>query len=324
MDTANSVYTKTEAYFPIDLRSLRLDSVLEFPLYMKVEGEYVLYRAPSMPFTPKTRDNLIANGVRALYVSADDQKAYQKYIEVHLVDIMNDESIDQAAKSNIIYDSARMIVHDLMKNPSLPENLQRGLSLVESTAMFLIKNQDAFYSLLQTMSFDYSTYSHSVNVSIFALALGNRVGITDRVKQFHLGTGALLHDIGKSKIPSAILDKNGPLTDIEMALVRRHPHFGFEIVLNSGIIPHDAHYPILQHHERENGTGYPYGLHGPDIHRYSKITAIADVFDAMTTKRAYRGAKEAFSALSEIYDDADAFDGDLLREFTQLLGPKAN
>lgn len=314
------IQATTEGFIPIDLNSLRIDSVLDFHLYIAVDGEYVLYRAPSLTFTEKARQALLDHGQKFIYIARGDRIAYQEYIESHLSEIIKDRSLGEKDRSTIVYNSARMVVKDLMEKPSFPENMKRSLEMVENTAVHLLKSQDAFYNTVMAMPFNYSTYTHCVNVCIFSLALAERIGVTGEAEIHTLGTGALLHDIGKSRVPAEIIDKPGTLTDAEMMIVRRHPQYGFQIIINSNIIPHDAHFPILQHHEREDGTGYPHGLHSKEIHRYSKIVAIADVFDAMTTKRSYREAKEAFPALKEMCDNAHAFDRDLLEEFTRLLG----
>jgi len=311
-------------YIPIDLDSLVIDTILDFNLFIIVEDDYVLYRAPSMPFTDKTRRTLVENGISRLFVSAVDRKPYQRYLESKLTDIIKDNRISNRSKSAIIYDCGKMLVKDLMEKPTLPENMHRSLALVEATALNLLKVQNAFYHMLEVMSFNYSTYTHSINVCTFALALANKVGIRDPQKLQNLGTGALLHDIGKTKVPSCILDKQGPLNEAEMNIVKRHPQYGFEIVIKSELIPHDAHFPILQHHERENGRGYPHGLSSKEIHPFSKIVAIVDVFDAMTTERSYRCAKEAYPALKEMYEEVESFDRHLLEEFTILMGPNSD
>ncbi len=313
---------KEKSYIPIELNSLRIDSTLDFRLYIHVGREYVLFRDPRLPFTEKTRQTLIDNGVVSLYVEGEDRRTYNQYIESHLMDIVHDPDIEEDTKSGIVYECAKSLVTDLLDNPGLPENLRRSIRLVESTTMHLIKSQRAFYSLLNVMSFDYTIFTHSVNVCALSIALARRLGIDDQEKLHHIGTGALLHDIGKSKISTDILDKRGPLTDTEMAVVKRHPQYGFGMVLESEIIPYDAHYPILEHHEREDGTGYPYGLTAPKIHQYSKIVAVADVFDAMTTNRSYRRAKEAFPALNEMYDTHEKFNRTMLDTFTTMLGPE--
>ncbi|HHI03532.1 MAG TPA: HD domain-containing protein, partial [candidate division Zixibacteria bacterium] len=131
----------------------------------------------------------------------------------------------------------------------------------------------------------------------------------------------LLHDVGKTKVSEAILNKPGPLTPMEMGFIKKHPKWGYEILKKTDLISEDSYYPILQHHERENGTGYPYGLMADEIHPFGKIVAIADVFDAMTTERVYRQAVNSFPALKEMYLDMGAFNRTLLEQFTKLMGP---
>ncbi|MEE9443560.1 MAG: HD domain-containing phosphohydrolase [candidate division Zixibacteria bacterium] len=321
---AEMVQIDSKELMPINLSSLRIDSTLDFNLYIEMEQEFVLFRAPSLPFTEKTRKTLLDNGVERLYVPQEDKKSYHRYIERHLSNIINDDTITEDSKSAIIYDSAKMVVKDLLEKPSLPENLQRSLALVESTTLHLLKTESSFQTMLKVMSFNYTTYTHSVNVCTIALALARKMGIRDNQNLHHLGIGALLHDIGKSKISAKILDKKGPLDTSEMEIIKRHPQYGFELIINSEIIPHESHYPILQHHEREDGSGYPHNLISKEIHRFSKIVAIADVFDAMTTQRSYRNAKDAYPALTEMYDTIHTFDKEMLVTLTNLLGAGSN
>ena len=136
-----------------------------------------------------------------------------------------------------------------------------------------------------------------------------------------IGTGALLHDVGKTKVSDAILKKPGPLTPMEMGYIKKHPKWGYDIMKETDMISADSYSPIIQHHERENGSGYPYELIAEEIHPFSKIVAIADAFDAMTTERVYRQAINAFPALKEMYQDKGSFNRVLLEQFTKLMGP---
>jgi putative nucleotidyltransferase with HDIG domain len=298
MDSINSVETTTDKYFPIHLESLRIDSHLNFNLYLKNANKVVLFRALNMPFTEKTKATLLENGVSELYIATGNRQSYQKYIETNIKEIIRDDSIDEATKGRIIYDCS-----------------------TQSTVFYILNEEGSFQNLLRLMSFDYTTYSHSVNVCTFALALAQYIGINDEYELNAIGTGALLHDIGKTKISESILQKRAALTTQEMILIKRHPEWGVELARSTDLIPKDAYYPIIQHHEREDGSGYPHGLCSKDIHIYGKITAIADVFDAMTTMRVYRTAVDTFPALMTMYSEKDSFDSRLLEQFTSLLGP---
>jgi putative nucleotidyltransferase with HDIG domain len=145
---------------------------------------------------------------------------------------------------------------------------------------------------------DNETEGHSQRVTHFALCLARQLGL-DRETRTTLELGALLHDIGKIGIPDAILLKPGPLTDEEMAVMRRHCELGVEIVRD---IPHlqRAIEVIRWHHERYDGNGYPYGLAGERIPLPARVFAVADTLDALTSDRPYRGACSFSDALAEI------------------------
>lgn len=159
------------------------------------------------------------------------------------------------------------------------------------------------------------TADHCRRISDLAVKVGERLKLT-RTRQRVLFQGAFLHDIGKVGIPDHILGKPGPLTDAEWQIMKRHPMFGRARVESTYL--HEAAPIIEQHHERFNGSGYPKGLRGDDILLESRIVAVVDSYDAMTTDRPYRKALTKDAAIAEIqrgsgglYDPAvvDAFLG---------------
>jgi len=320
-----SIITKTkiltDKYLAIYLESLRIDSVLDFDLFIKNGAKYILFRSSNMPFTEKSRRKLIENNIKRLYIASGEKPFYQKYVEANIKDILADPMIPERSKAGIAYDCAKLLVKDVLDNPTLGENIKRSQEIVETTVSFILKGQDTFHNLMQVMSFDYYTYTHSVNVCTFSLALAEYCGMNDLEELNNLGCGALLHDVGKTKIDNAILNRPGPLTEAEMEIIKKHPEWGCEIVRETNLIPDNSYYPILQHHERADKSGYPGGIGDNEIHPFSKIVAIADTFDAMTTQRVYRSAVATFPALKTMFDLKETFDEQFLRKFTLLLGP---
>jgi len=308
-------------FLPIYVHSLRIDSVLDFDLYIYTGRDIALYRACHLPFTAKTQSALLDNNVSRLYVPIDKRHQYQRYIRTHIAKIMTDPSVDDFTKASIVYDSAKELVKDVLSNPTLGENIKSSQAMVESTVLYVLEGQNAFHNMLRVMSFDYSVYSHSVNVCTFSLALAHAAGMDSTRELIELGTGALLHDVGKTKISESILNKRGPLDPPEMETVRQHPRWGVELVRETDLIPEVSYLPIKQHHEREDHSGYPDGVGSNEIHAFSKILAIADVFDAMTTERVYRSAVGTFPALKTMHAEKDSFDQRFLELFTRLLGP---
>lgn len=315
---------RANKFMPVYLDSLKLDSVLDFNLYLKRDSGYFLYRSSSMPFDENTRASLLDRQIRKLYISINEQSNYQKYIERNLNSIIEDKSIDERTKATVIYDTTRSLVIEILDNPVMSENIKRSHKIVESTVYYILNEKNAFRSLLDVMIFDYYTYTHSVNVCAFSIALAQYTGIVDKEHLNLLGIGALLHDVGKMKIPASILNKNGPLTTEEFQIIKKHPTWGCELIKETDITPEESYYPILQHHERENGSGYPEGLKADEIHPYSKIVAIVDAFDAMTTQRIYRDAKTTFQTFEELTNEKGAYNRKLLERFIMLLGPNSS
>ncbi|RME27387.1 MAG: HD domain-containing protein, partial [Candidatus Zixiibacteriota bacterium] len=163
--------------------------------------------------------------------------------------------------------------------------------------------------------------THSVNVCTFSIALAQQLGFKDETFLNELGIGALLHDIGKSRITDRILNKRSALTPIEFEIMKKHPAWGVEILKETNVIPEASYYPVLQHHERGDRRGYPQGLSLDEMHLYSRIVAIADSFDAMTTNRVYQKAMDSFPALKVLFSLPGAYDQELLRAFAVLMGP---
>ena len=174
------------------------------------------------------------------------------------------------------------------KVPPAPEY---GRRIEDSTATLvseLTEQDDVLLNLSFIRSWDDYTFEHSVQVAILSVLIGKHLGL-DEDSLHRLGVGAMLHDIGKAMVPREILRKPGRLTDEEYEIMRQHPQLGWEF-LHEGfpqIMPTSS-VVALQHHERNDGSGYPFGRQGHEIYLFSQIVAAADVFDAVRAQRVYR------------------------------------
>jgi putative nucleotidyltransferase with HDIG domain len=310
-----------QKYMPIYLDSIRVDSVLDFDLYININNQLVLYRSANLAFTERTRAKLLENKVDRLYITNENRRKYQVYIEKNLDKILADPTISEDKKAGILYETSTTLVKDVLSNPTYGENIQRSRELVTNTVGYVLQGRQAFLNLLKITSFDYYTYTHSVNVCTFAIALAQQMGFKDEEFLNELGMGALLHDIGKSKISDRILNKRSALNPIEFEIMKKHPKWGVDLLSESDLIYDASYYPVLQHHERGDRRGYPHGLSLDEMHIYSKIVAITDSFDAMTTERVYQRAMETFPAMKVLFSLKGAYDERLLRAFVELMGP---
>lgn len=203
-------------------------------------------------------------------------------------DLSKGIQITETIKQEIIVD-IKSKVRTLMRSPSIriAVNTQKALKIVETLLDEILKNDFITMNLCDIRSIDDYTYSHSVNVAIFSLITGVAIGL----KKSHLkelGIGALLHDVGKVMVDDSILRKPTNLTVNEYDKVKKHTLYGYEILKKSKSIPEAACCIALYHHERTNGSGYPYSLKNNVIPLQAKIVAIADVYDALTSDRMYR------------------------------------
>jgi len=151
----------------------------------------------------------------------------------------------------------------------------------------IIANRAMMVHLSDIRSFNDPVFAHSVNVCILSLLTGLAMGF-DQLKLKELGTGALLHDIGKTLLPEKLLNKRIPYTPEEQNLLQKHTDYGFEILRSSENISSLAAHVAWQHHEKFNGNGYPRGLSGKDILEFARIVAVADTYDDMSIDLPYR------------------------------------
>lgn len=143
------------------------------------------------------------------------------------------------------------------------------------------------------------TYRHNISVGVIATYIGKWLGLSKK-ELSKLTLAATLHDIGKTMIPESILNKPGKLTQLEYDEMKRHTTYGYELIKRTQGLPQSIALVALQHHEREDGQGYPMGIKGDNTHYFSKIVAIADIFDAMSSKRVYHEAIPFFEVISQM------------------------
>ncbi|MCM3631194.1 HD-GYP domain-containing protein [Paenibacillus glycanilyticus] len=169
----------------------------------------------------------------------------------------------------------------------------------------LLKNfqmeRDVVSMLLLLNTADDYTYQHSVQVGMLSYYLASWLGYTE-LEALEISKAGYLHDIGKSRIPSSILNKPAKLTDQEFEEVKKHTIYGHEIILQSfEDMPDIVAVSALQHHERNDGSGYPHGLRGDEIHPVAKLIAVVDIYSAMISERVYKKKRDLFFVLKELY-----------------------
>jgi HD-GYP domain-containing protein (c-di-GMP phosphodiesterase class II) len=196
----------------------------------------------------------------------------------------NREILEEEVRCN-----AMNVVREWTQSNSI-KNYEKIAKTVEVIIDEILSGKEVIGNLTEICSADMYTYAHSVDVCILSLTVGVSLGYK-KAELLRLGVGGLLHDLGKTKVPADILNKPGKLTPAEFSEIKKHPVYGYKMLMEmKENIDYRSMSVVLDHHERYDGTGYPRGLKGSEIGEMAAVCAVADVYNAITTDRVYRKA----------------------------------
>lgn len=312
------------AYRPMAVEVLQPGKTVPFPLYVERNERLLLFLRKNTHVTAWQIHRWSREDLLDLYIRQGDLRHLWRYAADHLDRILTDPAIPSKQKATLFYHSSALTMERLFNDPRT-ETLADMKHAVRSMVKNMVHNRTVMEDLFRITEHDYYTYTHSINVGIFATALamkyyGNNRNNTPAMER--LSYGYFLHDIGKARVPREILNKPGRLTAEEWVAVKKHPEYGYDFLMRTGHLTDEAAYITLQHHEQFDGSGYPYGYKGKEIHPCARICAIADTFDALTTIRPYKKALSIFEALKLMQQEMMTdFDYELLQAFIRLLGP---
>ncbi len=212
------------------------------------------------------------------------------YIETKLeVELGEIDFIDPAVK-NIIATDLRDIYSDFPSKYAIPGKLIKRMEDAASDLVdFILQKDQYILNVLEIKTFDTYTYSHSINVATLSTLIGLQLGYS-LFSLKELALAGLMHDLGKLDVPLSIINKPAPLNSFEFDIMKKHPEFGVRKLKDCMRISSTVLSGIASHHEKYDGSGYPFGLEGCNIPLCGRIIAVADVFDALTTSRVYRPA----------------------------------
>lgn len=175
--------------------------------------------------------------------------------------------------------------------------------VIDEIMDMIYDNPSTLFCMTELMGTDMYTYNHSAEVAILSMLVAKSMKLNETfIKK--IGIGAMLHDIGKMQIPGEVLNKVAPLTDEEIKLVKEHVQFGYDMLKENDYVSPLSRQIVLLHHEKLNGVGYPYGLSGDQIPIHVRIVTLCDIFNAVSSNRAYKGRLNADEALEILRAEA--------------------
>ncbi|NOZ68109.1 MAG: HD-GYP domain-containing protein [Deferribacteres bacterium] len=288
----------------------------------------------------KTIEKIIDAGIRELYIDTDKgldvagaptEKEVKQEIQAELNRIAakpkpdNIKSVsvqEELIRAKEIKKEAKKTVQKIMEDIRLGRQLEleKAEHVVGKMVNSIFRNKDALASLGRIKKTDEYTFFHSVGVSVLMISFAKHLGLDPELIKI-IGTGALLHDIGKMKVPLEILNKPGRLTEDEFAKIKEHVEHGRRILKEYPGIDEVSVLVAAQHHERFDGSGYPNGLKGDAISKFGQMAAIADVYDAITSDRCYHKGMLPTEALRKIFEWGEFhFNKELVHQFIRCMG----
>ena len=203
-------------------------------------------------------------------------------------------------------------------------NVKKVKRAVQAIVDQVLNNEESLVGLTTLRDYDEYTFTHSVNVTIFAVALGRKLGLS-KLQLYDLGMAALFHDVGKSRVPLEVLNKEGGLTDDEWRIMQAHPWLGVLTLFGLrgyGEIPYRGMISAYEHHMKTDLTGYPKSIRPRQLSIFSKIVAVADGFDAATSRRIYQTVPiQPDQVLKEMWENPRrGYDPVVVKAFINLIG----
>lgn len=303
-------------YFRIRLNTIRPDKVTSFDIFLLLDNKYICFLKAGNKIADGRLEQLRQRDTgNSFFVKVEDKTLYHSWVREEL----NSSSIDTLNKAKILRESSVALMEDLFENPDVNKALDESRPIISDFVNFMESSPEAMGFMISLSGHDFYTYNHSLDVSIYSLALGRAMGFSAKDVE-ELGVGSLFHDIGKRNVSLDILCKKGSLIDTEWEQMKMHPQYGLVILNNNPLMSDAIKATCFEHHESWSGNGYPQQLVGDEIHPFARIVAITDTYDAMTTQRSYNVPMKPFEAVNMMKEKlAGRYDPDMLKAMYSVL-----
>ncbi len=281
------------------------------------QNETFSLSAPGLIKSNKVINHLKSKGVISVFI--DDSRTISKASKNKSKAEISAE-IKQAIE---IFDESKDIQKELFSSAlnGTTVDLKPVIEVTNKSVDAIFNSPDSLACMVNIREKDEYLLEHSVAVSVYMTIFAYHLKMSKKAVH-HLSIGAFLHDIGKIKIPDEILNKPGKLTDEEFTIMKTHANHSIDIIKKTPGISKLSLEIAALHHEKLNGQGYPFQVAGKDIHKYGRMIAICDIFDALTANRCYKDGfphSKAFSILRELVK-SNHLDGKLVEQFIQCVG----
>ena len=311
-------YVELPTTFFADNLDVNLPPLPAVGFYQRVDGKIRTLREAQQPYSL-----LALTAFESILVKEEEFDLIKKYAETLILGATGggySMTLPPEKRMESLRRSAMLVVEDLFLEPT-PEKIAKTQRVVGSFVYVLMRDPKAYFLLAKLSSHDPYTLQHSVGTAVNCIILAKKMGINSETDLMDVGLAGLLHDIGKVKVRKEIINKEGPLDELEWEEMREHSQAGYDIVKDFKQISERTKMAILEHHENPNGTGYPQGLKGDMIDIFARIVCISDIFNALTTNRTYSKARTPFDAFQFMREKLHhKIDDELFKNLVMIYG----
>lgn len=272
-----------------------------------------------------TIDGLRKRGIHGVYISEGEEDPEPEKKEEPLPPLVRHtiekSRRDDPAKVNLSESVKKRVSEGILylyNNSDSPEFVDTSAKITNDLVNAINVNDALAVDISALKTSDEYTFKHSVDVATMSMIIARNLGMSNQ-DVYNIGIAGLLHDMGKSKIPNEILNKPGRLTDEEFGVMKKHSEFGFQILKDKKDITTPISLAVLQHHEKMDGRGYPFGYESDKICPYAKILSVADIYDALVTERPYKKSLSQRTAVEMMMSMTSELDIEALRCFMQSV-----
>lgn len=284
---------------PISLATLPLTSTVGVNVYLKTRpGEPpLLFSAAHNPIRREHFEELMHKGSSKLFIHRNDRDLYQQAVRECWDTLLLDRSLPVLQRLAAVHDLTREALIEQFESKHLESLIQTCQHFAATSVAVLGDDPVTAAEIGDALHHDPSLATHATNAAAYAALLGRRLGFATS-ELSRIVAGALLHDLGMLEIDSVLLNKPGRLQTCEHRQVQGHPALGLQRVIDRHDLCEGVMMMIYQHHERMNGSGYPVGIDGNEIHAWSRLCSVVDVYSALTSHRPHRQPVNTLTALA--------------------------
>ncbi|QDV24890.1 HD-GYP domain-containing protein [Aureliella helgolandensis] len=314
--------TSRDSLIPISLATLSVDTALGIDIYLRssVRDRPVLFCGGDDIPDRKRFARLCEDGDVRLFIDRNERPKYQAYLCENIDTLLeNESSMSPLEQLSVLSEVMRDVLDEQFSKRDTGQIVTISQKLGECTSRVLSNQPPLTKQLCSVLHHDYATFTHSTNVSLYCSVLAKALGFSEQDIS-EVAAGGLLHDVGKLQIDPRILTKPDRLDEFEYREIQKHPTIGFCELREREDVTLAQLMMVYQHHERCDGSGYPVGITAEEIHPYSKVCSIVDVYEALTSHRPYRHPMTVSTALSVLERGGEReFDPEMLRCWRQLV-----